>query len=122
MTTQHSSPPFSSNLTIASSQPRYIDALRRLGSEYDELGRYISATKMHRSTNGGKLTKVLSPIQDGIPNYWVLAKIAGDANLYVNVGLGVYMEMSVEEAEQFVENVIVRINHRIGYMTQTYAV
>ncbi|KAK9234629.1 hypothetical protein V1525DRAFT_412452 [Lipomyces kononenkoae] len=118
MTTWNSSPAFTSDLAIADSHPQYVDGLRRLGSEYDELGRYVSATKIHRSTNAGKPTKILSPIQDGIKDYWVQAKIASDATIYVNVGLGVYLEMSIEEAEQFVESVIVRLNRRIDYLTR----
>ncbi|KAK9377601.1 uncharacterized protein V1513DRAFT_434717 [Lipomyces chichibuensis] len=119
MTTSQPSPPFSSSVAISAAHPRYIDELRRIGSEYDALARYISTTKLHRSTRADKPTKILSPIQDGIQEYWVQAKVAPDANIFVNVGLGVYLEMPVDEAEQFVENVVLRINHRIGHLTQT---
>ncbi|KAK9316453.1 hypothetical protein V1522DRAFT_395890 [Lipomyces starkeyi] len=85
----------------------------------DALARYISTTKLHRSTSADKPTKILSPIQDGIHEYWVQAKVAPDANIYVNIGLGIYLGMPVEEAEQFVETVVVRINHRITQLTQT---
>ncbi|KAJ8103735.1 hypothetical protein POJ06DRAFT_242686 [Lipomyces tetrasporus] len=84
----------------------------------DALARYISTTKLHRSTSADKPTKILAPIQDGIKEYWAQAKVAPGANIYVDVGLGVYLEMSVDEAERFVESVIVRIDHRVNELAR----
>ncbi|KAK9453307.1 hypothetical protein V1511DRAFT_462663 [Dipodascopsis uninucleata] len=85
----------------------------------DALTRYIEITELERAlaANGKhKDAKVLTPLRQDIKEYWAYAKIADSNLIFVDIGLGLYIEMTFEEAKKWTQDTVARINGKIDWL------
>ncbi|KAK9463074.1 uncharacterized protein V1516DRAFT_620447, partial [Lipomyces oligophaga] len=89
--------------------------------------KYIDTSSQHieSSHHEAKPMQVISAIQPGLKDYWAQAEVASESKIFVEIGLGLYLEMSNYEARSWassakraVESLISRARQVEKYMTE----
>ncbi|KAK9452147.1 uncharacterized protein V1518DRAFT_410471 [Limtongia smithiae] len=97
-----------------------LQGLNRINDELTQLSTYISSARAQFASSTTKTTQVHAPILEGLGEYcWTSATVHEETPMKVDIGKGVYLEMSHADAQAYAIAARIAVGARIDQLRQS---